>query len=110
MDTAVKQLSRRFAYRIGDKLPKLLKIMYYIVLFVTFIYILYRFFEWTLVTFQKIGEFFFRKQNYWAAVVSIIVVLIGTFLVSQFILGLDPVGHVIGKIQDFIRMLEMRYL
>lgn len=85
----------RLAYRIGDKLPRVLKIMYYIVLFTTFIYLIYRFLEWVLKTIQKIGAFVFEPRNYWAAVLSLFILVIGAFIIAQFALGLDPWGNFI---------------
>jgi TRAP-type C4-dicarboxylate transport system permease small subunit len=100
----------RFAYRLGARLPKVLRIMYYIVLFMTFIYFIYRFFEWFLKTFQKIGAFAFDPRNYWAGVMAFGILLIGGFILAQFILGLDPVGKTIDWIENSIKLLEMRYL
>lgn len=85
----------RLAYRIGNKLPKVLRVLYYIVLFATFIYLIYRFIEWILVTIQKIGAFIFEPRNYWAAVLSIFILVIGAFIIAQFVLGLDPWGNFI---------------
>lgn len=87
--------SKRLAYRIGGRLPKVLRIMYYIVLFATFVYLIYRFLEWILKTIQKLGAFIFEPKNYWAAVLSLSILVIGAFVVAQFILGLDPWGNFI---------------
>lgn len=106
----IKVLKKRFAYRVGDKLPRILRILYYIVLCITMIYIIYRFFAWTLGTFQKFGQWFFRPQNYWAAMMSIGILLLGSFFLAQFALELDPLGYVTGKINDFVKSLEMRYI
>ena len=102
-------IKRRIAFRIGDRLPKVLKILYYIVLFMTFIYLIYRFLEWFLLTVQKIGAFIFEPRNYWAAVMSIAILLIGAFVLAQFILGLDPVGKTLEWMQNIIRSLETGY-
>jgi len=109
MDANVAAITKRFAYRVGNRLPKVLRILYYIVLFLTFIYLIYRFFEWFLVTVQKIGSFIFEPRNYWAAVLSICILLIGAFVLAQFILGLDPVGNVIKWFNDLYQTLELRY-
>lgn len=92
----------RLAYRIGDKLPKWLKIIYYIILIITFIYIIYRFLEWILITIQKIGAFIFEPRNYWTAVMSIFILLIGSFILAQFVLGLDPWGDAINWFKQVI--------
>lgn len=101
MDKVTSRPSR-LAYRIGDHLPKWLRIIYYIVLFVTFIYIIYRFLEWLLLTIQKIGAFIFEPRNYWAAVMSLFILVIGAFLLAQFVLGLDPWGDTINWFKQII--------
>jgi hypothetical protein len=102
-------ISKRFAFRIADRLPKVLRILYYIVLFLTFIYWIYRFFEFFLVTNQKIGAFIFDPRNYWAAVMSFFILLIGAFMLAQFVLGLDPVGNTIQWFTDLLESYEARY-
>lgn len=104
------KISKRFAFRLGNRLPKVLRILYYIVLFMTMVYFIYRFFEWILVTFQKFGQWFFRPQNYWAAVMSIGILVFGSFILAQFVLGLDPWGTAVQRITEFIKSLEMRYV
>jgi len=111
MDNAIQTVvGRRFAYRVGDWLPKPLKIVYYIILIISLIYILYRFIEWVLVTTQKVGEFIFRPQNYWASVIAMFTVLIGVFIAAQFFLGLDPLGYTWRKILELLSLLETRFL
>lgn len=85
----------RVAYRIGAWLPKPLRIIYYLVLFLTLVYLLYRLVEWVLKTIQKLGYFLFDPRNYWTMVLSIFTVLVFSFILAQFVLGLDPVGKVI---------------
>ena len=87
-------LSRRFAYRIGDKMPKAIKIIYYIILAVTLVYWLYRAISLTLSLIQRIGSFVFEKRNYYTFVICLIILGIGILLASQFIFDLDPVGRV----------------
>jgi len=109
MQNITTNISKRFAFRLGNRLPKVLRIMYFIVLFLSMVYFIYRFFEWFLVTVRKFGEWFFRPQNYWAAVMSIGILLIGSFILAQFVLGLDPWGNTIERITNIIESLEMRY-
>lgn len=92
-------MNKRLVFSIGDHLPKWLRAIYYIVLFITFIYIIYRFIEWILVTIQKIGAFIFEPRNYWAGVMSLFILVIGAFLLAQFVLGLDPIGNTINWIE-----------
>lgn len=87
-------LSRRFAYRIGDKMPKAIKIIYYIILAVTLVYWLYRAISLTLSLIQRIGSFVFEKRNYYTFVICLIILGIGILLASQFIFDLDPFGRV----------------
>lgn len=102
------QPHNRFAFRLGNKLPKVLRILYYIVLFLSMIYFIYRFFEWFLKTIQKIGSFAFEPRNYWAGVMAIFIVALGTFITAQFILGLDPIGQVIEWFKYYI--IGTRYM
>lgn len=85
----------RLAYRIGNWLPRPLRVLYYIVLYLTLIYIIYRIVEWVLKTIQKIGYFLFEPRNYWTMILSIFTVAICSFILAQFVLGLDPVGKVL---------------
>lgn len=97
---------QRLAMIIGSKLPRPLKILYYIVLFGTLVYILFLLLQWFLKTIRVIGEFVFKPQNYWSVVLCIFVLAIGTLIVSQFILGLDPIGNTWQWIQDLINSLR----
>lgn len=98
---------KRLAFRIADHLPKWMKIIYYIVLLLTLVYWIYRLIEWVLVTIQKLGAFIFEPRNYWAAVMSLFIVLIGAFIMAQFVLGLDPYGNFISWIkQSFQSIVE----
>src|SRR5690554_2203536 len=93
-------MNKRLIFRIGDSLPKWLRVIYYIIIVITFIYIIYRFIEWLLIKIQKIGAFIFEPRNYWAAVMSIFIVLIGAFILAQFVLGLDPIGNTLSWIEQ----------
>ena len=97
---------QRLAFLIGSKLPRPLKILYYIVLFGTLIYLLYRLLEWAFKTIRVIGEFIFKPQNYWAVVLCLFVLLIGSFLLAQFALGLDPIGHMIDWFKSILEQLR----
>ena len=93
-------MKTRLIYKIGEHLPKWLRVIYYIIIVITFIYIVYRFLEWALKTLQKLGAFIFEPRNYWAAGMSEFIVLLGVFIAAQFILGLDPVGNTIEWIEQ----------
>ncbi|MFH2116462.1 MAG: hypothetical protein ABII85_00270 [Bacillota bacterium] len=109
MDNAVSNITKRFAYRVGDRLPKIIRILYYIVLFLSMIYFIYRFFEWFLKSFQKLGAFIFEPKMYWALVVCFFALIIGAFILAQFILGLDPVGHFTKWLENLLITLKSRY-
>jgi hypothetical protein len=104
MEQTVQSLvSKRLAYRLADHLPKPLKIAYYIILWATAIYVLYRFLRWLLETIQEVGEFMFEKRNYWTTVWVIFVMAVGSILIAQFWYGLDPVGHTIRWFENLIK-------
>ena len=93
MEQAQNFVLRRFAYRVGDFLPRPLKIVYYIVLWATLLYVLFRIIEWTLVKIQVIGSFIFEKRNYWTSVWVLFILTVGSILIAQFWYGLDPFGN-----------------
>lgn len=88
-------MKTRLIYKIGEHLPKWLRIIYYIITVLSFVYIVYRFLEWLLKTVQKIGYFIFDPKNYWTAVLAVSIIIICTFIAAQFVLGLDPWGNFI---------------
>lgn len=92
---------KRLAYRIGDLLPKPLKILYYLVLWLTLIYIFYRLIVFFLKTIQKVGYFIFDPKNYWTVILCITVLLLGSLLIGQFWLGLDPIGKFINRMLEW---------
>ena len=103
MEQAPDVIIKRFAYRLADYLPKPLRIAYYIILWATAVYILYRFAAWALNTFQQIGEFIFEKRNYWTAVWVVFIMAVGSILIAQFWYGLDPVGQTVSWFENLIR-------
>lgn len=97
---------KRLPYRLGDRMPKLLRIPYYIILWATTVYALYRFTRWILESIQKLGTFVFDKRNYWTVILSIGILLLGSFLISQFWLGLDPAGKAVESIKAWIESVN----
>ena len=91
---------RRLAYRIGDKLPKPIRVIYYIILAITLVYWLYRFSKFILDLIQKIGSFAFEKRNYYTFIICLIILGIGILLASQFIFGLNPFGKSLNWVVD----------
>lgn len=94
-ETTETIINKRFAYRLGDKLPKPLKILYYFILTITLIYWLFRLIAAILALIQKCGAFVFEKRNFYTFVVCLIILAIGILLASQFIFNLDPFGKLI---------------
>lgn len=93
-------LRKRLAYRIGDKMPKAIRIIYYVILAITLVYWAYRLIALTLDLIQKIGCFIFEKRNYYTFVVCMLILAIGILLASQFIFDLDPFGRFVNGIVD----------
>lgn len=85
-----KILSKAFAFRLGDRMPKWLRILYYIVLFGTLVYVLIWLIAKLLIGIQKLGYTLFTPSWYWPIITSLFILAVGTFIVAQFILGLDP--------------------
>jgi hypothetical protein len=85
-----KIISKAFAFRLGDRMPKWLRILYYIVLFGTLVYVLVWLIAKLLVGIQKLGHTLFSPSWYWPIITSLFILAVGTFIVAQFILGLDP--------------------
>lgn len=83
-------IKRRLAYRIGDSLPKPIRIVYYTLLIITLIYSIYRLIAGTLWLIQTIGSFIFEKRNFYTFVVCILILAVGILLASQFIFNLQP--------------------
>lgn len=84
--------TKRVAYRIGNKMPKPIRVIYYILLTLTLIYWLYRFIAGVLTLIQKLGSFIFEKRNYYTFIVCLLILTVGILLASQFLFNLDPFG------------------
>lgn len=96
---------KRLAYRLGDKMPKPIRVIYYVLLAITLVYWAYRLIALTLDLIQKIGLFIFEKRNYYTFVICLIILGVGILLASQFIFDLDPFGKlvnwIVNKWNDF---------
>ena len=91
-------------YRIisNSNIPKVIKWILYVLLAITMIY-------WIIILSYRILEiirrtvhFVSEKRNWWTFVCCIFILLIGTFIVAQFWLGLDPMGKFINSIKEMI--------
>lgn len=73
--------------------PKWLRITLLVVSIITVIYwgclLIYK----SLKAFRRFGVFFFDERNYWTFLTCILILLVGSLLIAQFALGLDPFGN-----------------
>ena len=51
---------------------------------------------------RRFVHFVSDKRNWWTFVCCVFILLIGTFVVAQFVLGLDPFGKFINSIKEMI--------
>ena len=51
---------------------------------------------------RRFLHFVSDKKNWWTFVGCVCILLIGTFIVAQFVLGLDPFGKFINSIKEMI--------
>jgi ascorbate-specific PTS system EIIC-type component UlaA len=77
----------------NSKLPKWLKILIYITLTITCIYwlgiFIYKVLEYT----RRFIHWTTEKRNWWTFLVCILILLIGSLIMAQGVLGLDPLGR-----------------
>ena len=89
-----------------SKLPKWLRVLLIIASIVTLVYwvgfLLYK----ILCAIRVIGAFIFDKRNYWTFLGCIVILLVGTLLVAQFLLGLDPIGQIKEFILEKIEIIK----
>lgn len=82
-----------FRYIHKTKLPKWLKILVYLLLTITIIYwlgvFIIKFLEFTRIIIHWTTE----KRNWWTFLVCILLILIGSLIMAQGVLGLDPIGR-----------------
>lgn len=78
----------------NSQLPKWLKLILYILITLTLIYLLcitlYKVLEISRVVIHWVSE----KRNWWTFLVCILILLIGSFVIAQCVLGLDPLGAI----------------
>lgn len=51
---------------------------------------------------RRFVHFVSDKRNWWTFVCCVFILLIGTFIVAQFVLGLDPLGKFITSVNNMI--------
>ena len=86
----------------NSKIPRIIKWLLYILLTITIIY-------WIIIMAYKLLDLMRRflhfvsdKRNWWTFVCCVGILLIGAFIVAQFVLGLDPMGKFINSIKETI--------
>jgi hypothetical protein len=99
-------VKRAWYRRFYDNLPKWAKVLVMVLTILTLVWWVGLFIYKFLCLFRVIGEFIFDKRNYWTFLVCILILGIGSLLVAQFLLGLDPIGNVINWFID--RFNEIR--
>lgn len=76
-----------------SKLPKWLRVILIIVSIITLVYWLGFIVYKLLTAIRCVGAFIFEARNYWTFLGCILVLAIGTLIVAQYVLGLDPLGQ-----------------
>ena len=94
----------------NSNMPSAIKWILYILLAITMIYwiiiLTYKILEYT----RRFMSFVSEKRNWWTFVCCIFILLIGTFIVAQFVLGLDPFGKFINSIIEKINEIKNNLL
>lgn len=83
-----------------SRLPRWLRVFLIIASIITLIYWIIFITYKILCAIRVFGAFIFDKRNYWTFLFCIFILALGTLLISQFVLNLNPIG----KFVDF--MLE----
>ena len=89
-----------------SKIPRIIKWLLYVLLTITIIY-------WIIIMTYKLLDLMRRflhfvsdKKNWWTFVCCVCILLIGTFIVAQFVLGLDPLGKFITSVNETINNIR----
>ena len=94
----------------NSNMPTAIKWILYILLAITMIYLIiiltYKILEYT----RRFMSFVSEKRNWWTFICCILILLIGTFIVAQFVLGLDPFGKFINSIIEKINEIKNNLL
>lgn len=75
-----------------NKLPKWLRVLIFVLSLITIVYWLGVAIYKLLCLIRVIGAFIFEERNYWMFLCCILILIIGSLLIAQFSLGLDPFG------------------
>ena len=81
--------------------PKWLKLLLFFISIITMVYwvglVTYK----ILCAIRIVGSFIFEKRNYWTFLCCIAILIIGSFIMAQFVLGLDPYGKIVEELNKF---------
>lgn len=99
-------VNKRFAYRIADMLPRPLRIIYYMILWLTLIYLMIRVTALILKYTQKLGAMIFDEKHFYFLVFVSLFLFVIIVLVAQFYFGLDPIGNFWDWVGDKIQQLK----
>lgn len=89
-----------------SKMPKWLQIILTILSIITVVYWLGFMTYKILSAIRCVGAFIFEKRNYWTFLTCILILALGTLIVSQFVLGLDPLGTAYNWLIDRLKDLK----
>ncbi len=90
----------------NSNMPKFLKILIYILLTLTLVYWIVWFIYKVLDYLRIFLHFVSDKRNWWTFVGCIVILLIGTFLVAQFVLGLNPIGNFLEWLKSIVNAIR----
>ena len=77
-----------------SRLPRWLRIILIILSIITVVYWLGFVIYKLLCAIRCIGAFIFESRNYWTFLVCVLILVVGSLLVAQFYLGLNPFGEI----------------
>lgn len=89
-----------------SKLPRWLQIVLIVISIITVVYWLGFMIYKILCAIRVIGAFVFETRNYWTFLCCILILAIGTLIVAQFVLDLDPVGHFANWVVEKVNELK----
>lgn len=90
----------------NSKLPKLLKWLINILLTITCVYWLGYLVYLLLDSIRKFIHWTTEPHNWWTFLMCVMIVLVGSLIVAQFALGLDPIGKATIYITEKINSLR----
>ena len=86
--------------------PRWLKIVLLIASIITVIYWLGVMIYKILCAIRVMGAFIFEKRNYWTFICCVAILLIGSLIMAQGLLGLDPIGKALNYLSAQLEVLR----